>query len=84
MINGHETEIKAEKNGEKNVNNGYLLPIVDIDGSGYFTINNIRTDIKAENNLMITEILITIFLVQLIVPLMYLISRIMRRLRLIS
>lgn len=84
LINGHETEIKAEKNGEKIVNNGYLLPIVDIDGSGYFTINNIRTDIKAENNLMITEILITIFLVQLIVPLMYLISRIMRRLRLIS
>ncbi len=84
LLNGYETEIKAEKNGEKIINDGYLLPIVDIDGSGYFTINNIRTNIKAENNLMITEILITFLLVQLILPLMYLISRIMKRLRLIS
>lgn len=82
IINGIETNVKAEKNGEKVVDDDYLLPIVDIDGSGNYTINNIRTSIKAENNLYITEIFITLFLVQLIYPLMKLISLIMKKLRL--
>lgn len=82
IINGIETLVKAEKNGDKILDEDYLPPIVDIDGSGYFTINNIRTDIKAENNLFITEILITLFLVQLIYPLMKLISLIMKKLKL--
>lgn len=82
IINGIETNVKAEKNGEKVVDDDYLLPIVDIDGSGNYTINNIRTSIKAENNLYITEIFITLFLVQLIYPLMKLISLIMKKIRL--
>lgn len=82
IINGIETNVKAEKNGEKVVDDDYLLPIVDIDGSGNYTINNIRTSIKAENNLYITEIFITLFLVQLIYPLMKLIFLIMKKLRL--
>lgn len=82
IINGIETAVKAEKNGERLVDEDYLLPIVDIDGSGHFTINNINTGIVAENNLLITEIIITLLLVQMIYPLMKLISLFMKRMRL--
>jgi len=64
------------------VDEDYLLPIVDIDGSGHFTINNINTGIIAENNLLITEIIITLLLVQMIYPLMKLIFLFMKRMRL--
>jgi cation-transporting ATPase E len=82
LINGTETQVKAEKNGEKIVSDGFVLPTVDIDGFGYFTINNISTNIPAEDNLMITEILISLLLVMLINPLMFLISQILKKLRL--
>ena len=73
IINGIETNVKAEKNGEKVVDDDYLLPIVDIDGSGNYTINNIRTSIKAET-ISTSPKSSTLFLVQLIYPLMKLIS----------
>ncbi|HHZ12160.1 MAG TPA: hypothetical protein GYA05_05555, partial [Acholeplasmataceae bacterium] len=50
--------------------------------SGHFTINNINTGIIAENNLLITEIIITLLLVQMIYPLMKLIFLFMKRMRL--
>ncbi|MDD4001022.1 MAG: HAD-IC family P-type ATPase, partial [Bacilli bacterium] len=82
LINGEETFVKAEKNGEKLVTEGFVRPTVDIDGFGHYTINNISTDIPADDNLMITEILITLLLIMLINPLMYIVSRFINRFRL--
>jgi cation-transporting ATPase E len=80
QINDVKTGIKAEKNGDVDIDGeGYVKPIMDINGFGRFTINNISTDIEAENNLLITEILITFLLVQLIYPLMYVLALPMKR-----
>jgi cation-transporting ATPase E len=82
IIDSVKTNMKAEKVKDlKFDGEGYVRPIVDIDSHGSFTINGESTDVPAKDNLLITEILITLLLVQFIIPLMYLLTGTMNRFR---
>jgi len=83
MINNITTHIKAKKITDDDDVNEYVKPTLSISRKGYWQLNDVTTNIKAENALLINEILITLFLVQLIVPLMLLISILLKKLRLV-
>ena len=74
-INGVKTAIKARKVTDGDGVTNYVEPTLSISRDGYWQLNSVKTGVKAEGALMVKEILITLLMVQLILPLMYLLSK---------
>lgn len=80
-INYIPTPEPAIKIGDSNAdtNSDYVKPTLEISRLGLWVINGHETTVYVEDNLLITEIMITIVFIQLIVPLMGVISLTLRK-----
>lgn len=84
-INLINSYVKAERiNDNISDESEYVNPVLEINRFGKWTINGIETTVKAENNLLINEIIITLLFVQLVNPMMYLISTLLKKFKLVS
>lgn len=81
-LNGFTTELKALKIVDT-IDEEYVAPTITISTGGYWYLNDTSTNIPVNNYLLITEILITVLLVQLVYPLMWLVSSLLKKLRVI-
>ncbi|MCK9536132.1 MAG: HAD-IC family P-type ATPase [Bacilli bacterium] len=80
-INGIRTSVKAKRITDTDDINEYVPPLLSINRKGYWQLNGITTIVKADDALLIKEILITLLLVHFIAPLMLLISKCFKKLR---
>lgn len=82
-INGINTYELAKKIGDSsNTDDEYVRPVLEISRSGRWVINGNETIIKAENNVLVVEVIITILLIFIADPLMKAISLILKKFRL--
>lgn len=82
-INGNKTTVRAIKISDTIVEEiDYVKPVLEINNIGTFNINDTNSHVVAEDSLLVTEIMISIAFVQLAYPCMYLISILLKKIRL--
>ena len=82
-INGIRTLERAQKIIDTiESDSEYVAPTLEISSGGNFMVNGHESDAQAPNNLLVTELLITILLIFIADPLMKLISVLLKKLKL--